>query len=286
MTKRNQGFDLLALRGRVCIVEEEPNFDFPDSQLVTESQLHSDRYLYWLEQFKWPAGVNRKLWEYLYVLNALDHYVGLGPGTRALGFGVGAERITSILAARGCRVVATDYVEAQSSALGWEARSLADLFHPDLCDRETFNRNVEFHHVDMNNVPVNLRGFDCLWSCGSLEHIGGLQNGLDFIEASLACLRPGGFAVHTTEFNLSSDSDTLDSKNLSFYRRKDIIGIAERLLSHGHHLVLNFTRGSRPADFHVDRAPYGYELSLTALHYQYVITSIGLIIRRGAVLDS
>ena len=273
---------LLAHRGRPIVVEGEPVFEAPDSQLVSEAQFYSPRFEDWRKVMGWGRGLNRKLWEYLYILHAADHYAGLGAGVRALGFGVGKEILPSILAARGCEVVCTDYVPDASQSKGWESRSLDDLVYASHCDPGLFRQRVSFRHVDMNAIPADLRGFDVLWSCGSLEHIGGIAKGAEFIARSLDCLRPGGIAVHTTEFNLSSNTATLDGDGICFFRRADIEHIAARLVREGHQVVLNFTRGTSPADQHVDKPPYNYDLSLTTLHAGFIITSIGLIIQKRA----
>lgn len=279
---------LLIRRGRPLLVNEQPCFEAPDSQLVSAAQIQSPRFEYWRRAFRMKPGLNRKLWEYLYIVNSFDYYVGLGEGVRILGFGVGRERIPAVLAARGCLVTATDYDEAGE----WAAKSMGDLLHPldsdtdpelavqEICDPETFRRNVTFLSVDMNSILPDLRDYDCLWSCGSLEHIGGLNEGLEFIESSLDCLRPGGIAVHTTEFNLSSNEHTIDTPTLSFYRRRDIEALASRLQANGHDIVLNLTRGNSVIDNHIDKAPYDYQLTMNALHGSFLITSIGLIIQK------
>lgn len=281
--------NMLVRRGRPLVVDEPSTFEAPDSQLVSEAQIRSHGFEYWRRAFRMKAGLNRKLWEYLYIANGFNHYIGLKEGVRVLGFGVGRERIPAVLAARGCHITATDYDEGGN----WTAKSIADLLQPletdtdpglaheAICDPEIFSRNVSFRNVDMNNIPADLRGYDCLWSCGSLEHIGGLDRGLDFIERSLDCLRPGGIAIHTTEFNLSSNEHTLDTPTLSFYRRQDIEALASRLQASGHHIVLNFTRGTSCVDNHVDKAPYDYSLTMNALHWNFIITSIGLIIQKN-----
>lgn len=271
---------LSALRSRALIVNEAPNFERPDSQFVSAEQICSLHFQRWCRVFGRETVFNRKIWEYLYILNTMDQFVGLRPGTRALGFGVGRERIVSLLAELGCDVVATDYSEGRDT---WPkvAQTATDLFHPDLCSEESFRSRVSLRNVDMNRIPSDLRDFDCLWSCGSLEHMGGHRNGLDFIQAAMECLRPGGIAVHTTEFNLVSDELTHQSPNLSFYRRRDIVALAERLLAEGHQIVLNFTRGDTPVDLHIDQDPVrNSTFSLTAQAGMYVITSIGLIVQK------
>jgi hypothetical protein len=126
-------------------------------------------------------------------------------------------------------------------------------------------------------VPVEWNGFDFTWSACALDHLGTLENGMTFIERSLDCLRPGGVAVHTTEFNVSSDSSTLATGSTVLYRRRDIIELTERLVSRGHRMVLNFNPGSGEIDRHVDEPPYS-DVHLKLRTADYVATSIGLIV--------
>jgi hypothetical protein len=46
-------------------------------------------------------------------------------------------------------------------------------------------------------------------------------------------LKPGGLAVHTTEFNLSSDLGTIESPDFSVYRRCDIDEFLARMATEG-----------------------------------------------------
>lgn len=281
--KLNISRSLLTARCRPIIVDGLPSFERPDSQLVTASQFYESQFATWLAEFKWSPGLNRKLWEYLYILNALDGYCGLRAPHRGLGFGVGKEQIPAIIAQRGCQLVITDYVPDPEASLGWEGKCLDDLMFEHLCPREIMEQRVGFRAVDMNVIPADLGGFDFLWSCGSLEHIGGLANGLAFVRNSMDCLKPGGIAVHTTEFTLTSETSTHDDPNICFYRRSDIEQLAQDLLAAGHLIVLNFNRGNTVADLHVDVEPFHYGLSLAAQHANHVITSIGLIIQKDGL---
>ena len=40
-----------------------------------------------------------------------------------------------------------------------------------------------------------------------------VEAGLRFLEDSLDCLKPGGVAVHTTELNLSSNEETMETEH-------------------------------------------------------------------------
>ena len=138
----------------------------------------------------------------------------LRPGRRGLGFAVGAEKLPALFAARGCEITATDLPADDERRNPWAQSGqwvgeCDALNAAGLCDPAAFRRLVSFRPVDMNHVPADLTGYDFTWSTCSFEHCGSLQLGLDFLERQMECLVPGGMAVHTTEFNLSSNDATL-----------------------------------------------------------------------------
>lgn len=249
------------------------------SQLVSASQIYEPACQRWFSKLGFTPMMDRKLWEYSYILHALDTYADTGEGSRGLAFGCGKEFITSILAAGGASITATDFVSEEPGH--WEARGFDDLYFDQYISREKFNAKVSFQHLDMNKIPDDLTGFDFCWSTGSLEHIGSHANGLAFVENAMKCLKPGGIAVHTTEFTISSATVSQDFEELSFYCRSDIEALAERLLGSGHMIVLNFERGTTVADLHVDTPPYHQGMTLCAHFRSHVITSIGLIIQKA-----
>jgi hypothetical protein len=114
------------------------------------------------------------------------------------------------------------------------------------------------------------------------EHLDSLEHGLRFIENSIHTLKVEGVAVHTTEFNLSSNLDTFETPGLSVYRKRDIESIVERLEQAGHHVEpLDFNVGTTLVDSYVDFPPYRIEPHLRLRIAEYDCTSIGLIITRG-----
>lgn len=261
------------------IVSGRPRFRLPTSQLVSASQFYETEFRELASRLSLEVVLDRKIWEYCFIVNAIETYGVTGPGTKGLAFGCGKEFIASVLAAKGSHILATDYVE---QAHNWQARGLEDLFSGVHIDRQSFERLVQFRHLDMNDIDPKLADFDFLWSTGSLEHIGGHQKGLAFVENAMRCLRPGGIAVHTTEFTITSENSGYDTPDLSFYCRQDIERLAERLMDAGHMIVLNFQRGDTVADLHVDTPPYHYGRTLCAHFSNHVISSIGLIIQKGS----
>jgi len=235
---------------------------------------------------------HRKLWEFVYVYHHLEAAGMLAPGRRGIGFGVGTEPLPAVFAARGAEVVATDAPPEIGVAAGWAATAQfaagkAALPRAGLCDEATFDRLVSFQHVDMTAIPSDLAGFDFCWSACCFEHLGSLQAGLDFVANTVEhVLKPGGIAVHTTEFNLASNDATLTTGGTVIYRRRDIEALIARLRSHGHEVAtLRIAPDSHPMDGWVDIPPYSSDGHLKLALGQFTATSIGLVIRRGTQLS-
>jgi SAM-dependent methyltransferase len=240
----------------------------------------------WCERLGHPFGLHRKFWEHCYIAQALHERGMLRPGRRGLGFGVGKEPLAACFASMGCRVVATDLAEDRAVATGWadgrqHANSLAALNEQGLCDPESFRELVSFRFVDMNAIPDDLRGFDFTWSSCSFEHVGSIDLGMRFVAEMLRRLRPGGVAVHTTEFNLSSDEETLSEGPTVLFRRRDILAMADRLAADGYRIDLDLDPGDGPADRVVDVPPYRHDPHLKLRLDRFVSTSIGLIIEKA-----
>jgi SAM-dependent methyltransferase len=266
------------------------------SQLCRSDSLLSPELLAWAQELRpaWefaaapgsPVLVNRKVWEWLFAARALEERGMLRPGRRGLVFGVGREPLAAAFAARGCEIVATDLDPVLAAARGWvetaqHAATVPDLDEHGLCDPATLAARVTLRTVDMTDIPSDLRDFDFLWSLCAFEHLGSLGTGARFVLESLRCLRPGGLAVHTTEFNLSSDDDTLTDGPTVIYRRHDIDALVGALRLAGHrHDDVDYDAGDAPADRHVDEPPYG-EPHLRLRWEGHVVTSLALVITRA-----
>jgi 2-polyprenyl-3-methyl-5-hydroxy-6-metoxy-1,4-benzoquinol methylase len=230
-----------------------------------------------------PLVVHRKLWEFCVIAQVCREH--MAPGARALGFGVGLEPLAAWFARQGASVLATDRPD---ETMEWDdthqhARGMEQLRHPGVCPDTEFEARVRFLPLDMNAIPDELcRGaFDFTWSAGSFEHIGGIDQGLEFFRRQMACLRPGGLAVHTTEYNPIAYAPTLEEHNLSLFRVQELAILAERLAVQGDRLwPLDLASGLEDADQHIDRAPYGLPHLKLALG-SFVTTSVLLVARRG-----
>lgn len=266
------------------IVTEAPHTELA-SKLCTQADIESDWFAFWAREMKTAIIYQRKLWELCYVSQALHQRGMLKPGKRGLVFGCGEEPLPSLFVKWGCSVLATDLTPQEAKLKGWldsrqHAGSLEKLKRREICPDDAALARIEHRFVDMNEIPRDLDGaFDFCWSACALEHLGSIQKGADFIENSLRTLKPGGIAVHTTEFNLR-DGDTIDNWVTVLYQQKHIEKIVERLSRKGHSVApVDFASGSGFVDGFVDLPPW----SEATMHLKLSVdgfpcTSIGLII--------
>jgi SAM-dependent methyltransferase len=199
-------------------------------------------------------------------------------GRRGCGFGVGQEPLPALFASLGCEVLATDVPrESIERAAFLEALNARKILPP-----AEFLARVGYRYVDMTNLPQNLGLFDFLWSNCALECLGGLSQGIEFVGRACRYLRPGGVAVHATEFNVSSNEETLDRGPVVLFRRRDIEQMQRRASEAGCRMAEpDFDAGSAPLELYVDRPPYGTP-HLKLAFDRFVATSFLLIIEKPA----
>jgi hypothetical protein len=239
---------------------------------------------------------HRKNLEYSWICQAFYERGLLSPGRTLLGFSVGQEALPAQFAALGCNVLATDLDTEQAAPDGWvrhghHCAAHHQLNNPGLCTPQDFWNRVGFSYHDVREPLDDLRGFDGLWSCSSLEHLDDFDAGLAFVERSMDCLKPGGLGVFTTEYNVSSNDETIFRGRAVtgggwpyvVYRRRDIEGLAERLERAGHKIApLDFDPGSGEWD----QRAYGENQhprdGLVKIFYDgFIQTSFLLIVERG-----
>ena len=272
---------------RNVIVSQRATLEQPISQMCTAAQLDEPVYIEWCRRMGEAPTRHRKQWEFAFILRALEYYGALRPDARGLGFGVGIEPLSSLFAAAGCWVTATDLAADDNRAQVWSSTdqlgaNLRQIHKPHLCDEERFFERVSYRAVDMNAIPEDLVDFDFTWSSCAYEHLGSIKAGLEFFENSLKCLKPGGIAVHTTELNLSSNNVTLDHKNTVIFRRRDFEELAERLIAAGHEVMpITFDSGDSELDRVIDLPPYSHDHHLKLLLMRWVTTSFGMVVRKG-----
>ena len=277
----------------------EPRHRGLGSKACTQGDVESPWFAHWCRELHIAPAYHRKIWEYAFLLQVLHERDMLRPGRTGLGFGCGEEPIASYLASRGVGATATDLAPDEARGRGWmetgQHTTQRDMaLRPDLVSREAFERHVDFAFVDMTDIPASLDGkYDFCWSLCAFEHLGNVEAGLRFVEQSMRSLRPGGVAVHTTEFNFLCTDDTIDEGSTVLFLAKHFAGLAARLERAGHRVgTLDLDVGDGVVDRYVDVPPYEWnpvpqarwntgtvhlKLSLGA----YPTTSFGLVVEKG-----
>lgn len=231
-----------------------------------------------------PFQMHRKLWEFAYIDYQLDRAGALKKGATGLCFGVGREKLPALFAAQGCLITATDApheVGKNWTDSGEFADNLQSLNFEEILSRELFLDLVNYRTCDMNNIDSDLIEYDFCWSACCLEHLGSLRAGLDFILNSLNTIRIGGVAVHTTELNLSSNTQTVDNAPTVLYRRKDLEEFVSEVRNLGHEINdIIIQPLATPIDHHVDMPPYTHNPHLKLMIEKFVTTSVGLVVTR------
>ena len=260
-------------------------------RLATVDEMHTDE----ASRILWDADRSknrhhRKQWEFIFIVRALLAAGVLGPGRRGLVFAAGREPLISYFASRGAHITATDMDPGRAVTAGWattnqHSKTLDDLYRPHLLSREDFEQRVRFSVADMNELNTSWYGkYDFVWSTCSLEHVGSIALGKLFALKSMNLLKPGGVAIHTTEFTLSSNEDTLSSGSTVLWRRKDVEELVQDLKGFGFATRgVCFSSGRHPADQQIDVPIHGKYNATNHMKLQlanHIITSVGWVARR------
>jgi len=283
------GLYYAALHGGVESLRGGPAALGLQSGLCRQLHFGTDEFRYWIGALGQIPSMHRKQWEYFYIAQVLFEQGMLAPGKKGLAFAVGREALPALFARYGCAILATDLEEEAARASGWvhtgqHSNRIEHLFYEDVCPRETFFSSVRYQNLNMNEIPDDLSGkFDFCWSSCAFEHLGSLKHGLTFVERSIDTLVPGGVAVHTTEFNLSSNDETVETASVSIFRRRDMEELAARLTAAGHDVSpFDWSSGPGFAETVIDVPPYKGNPHLKLQIEQYDCTSVGIIVRKKA----
>jgi hypothetical protein len=234
-----------------------------------------------------PPIFNRKMWEWTFIIHKLQEAGMLVEGKRGIAFGVGKEKLPALFCSLGASIVATDAPDDIGLIAGWNAgnqysNSLEQLRYREIVSDEVFDLRVTHRSCDMNAISSDLVDFDFTWSSCCFEHLGSLEAGIQFVINSVEkTLKVGGVACHTTEFNLSSEDETMEEGPTVIYRRKDIVELVNRLRARGHDVEpFIMAPDSHFLDFYVDAPPFGSNPHFKLLLGKYVATSVGVVVRR------
>lgn len=234
-----------------------------------------------------PERIHRKIWEFAAICQVwVGRFGHLRRPVKCLGFGCGKEPIPAWLANRHSKVIVTDapYDNANWTDTNQRAVNLNELPWLGICRSDLFADNIDFRQVDMNHIPDDLlQGqFDFTWSCGSFEHIGGIDASIAFFCQQMQTLKPGGIAAHTTEFNPIDSDETLDESNLCLFRERDLRRLELALTAQGDRLwPLDLVSGTTEADEIVDVSPYENDVHLSIKVGDWTTTSVLLVAEKG-----
>ncbi|HTE57612.1 MAG TPA: hypothetical protein VK694_02625 [Verrucomicrobiae bacterium] len=246
------------------------------SHTLVTKDFDSDWYKRWAKELKQDkhnldnhALRANKFWQNAALVQALWERLDFSRSDLSgVGFGVGQERLPALFAHYGVQVMATDQDFTTAKAKHWKQHELAEsaqsLNRLGICDPKKFKEMVSYMPIDMTKISKKLAGkYDFVWSNCALGHLGSIDAGLDFIENSLDCLKPGGMAVHTTEINVLSNTKTVDAGSTVIFRLRDIQRLQNRLVRKGYRVSpLRFTLGTRAQDSRVSLRPqYGNDYS-------------------------
>ena len=256
------------------------------TELCKAQDFHTGWYKRWCAEMNEKPRFHRKQWEFVYNMQALWERGCIGPGKKGLVFAVGTEPAPSIFAKYGCEILATDIFPQKGIEKGWTTDNqlcfgLESLNTRMLCEEAVFLEKVKYRAVDMNEIPDDLEEFDFNWSSCSFEHLGSIEKGLNFLKNQLKTIKPGGWAVHTTEFNVSSNDETQDNNDTVIFRYRDIERLIKELRQSGHFVEdPDYSLGGMPEDFQVDTIPHQQDIHLKLQIDRFVVTSLGLIIQK------
>lgn len=232
---------------------------------------------------------HRKLWELVYISQGLYERNLLRSGKRGISFGTGEECLPDLFASMGCEITATDLDPTEEMAKGWidtnqnAAGDKEKLRKRHFCNDKDFDERVKVEYVNMNAIPDKYNGkYDFCWSACALEHIGSIKKGCEFIKNSLNVLKPGGYAIHTTEYNLFSNDATIDENGLCLFRKKDIEKLINELMKDGYEVSpMDWFIGDNIVDSFIDIPPSNRKkMHLRLLIDKYPCTSIGIVIKK------
>jgi hypothetical protein len=262
------------------------------AKACTEEDLRSEWAAHWSQEMQMPVTYQRKCWELCYVSQVLYNEGKLQQGARGLGFACADEPLPSLFAKYGVRVLATDFEPGRAEGQAWRNGGLnpfAKLRRTEICRDEARLASIETRHIDLRKIPPDLHGqFDFCWSIGVVEHLGSIENGLQFVENSILTLKPGGISIHITEFNVH-DEDTVDNWPTVFFQKRHFLDLAERLKQRG--LIVyefDFDTGKGILDGFVDLPPFfdaNHPLQNAHAHLKlsidgFVCTSFGLVVKK------
>jgi len=242
----------------------------PVTQIATADQLREPVAGGWMARLRPKGTSGPEHWRKVYTLQALRRYGMLEPGAVGLGFERSASGMPAALAALGTKVVAA--FPSRPGAQPKPASLKRDLADRAPCSKAVFEDNVSARVVPWRRLPPDLANFDFLWSSRVNEMLFSVAAAAQFVEDAMACLRPGGLAVHTFGYDLAPSGRKIPSTERVLLQQGDVERIALLLVSRGHEV----------AQFKIDASD---AILAPASHGVERRTLAGIIARRARLPD-
>lgn len=145
--------------------------------------------------------LTRKWWEWDYISACVDE-LNISNDALVVGLGAGHEPLMHHFTNRFHKVVATDLY---SSETNWAEAKFGNLKEVKDSSPIPFKKDrLDVLNADMRSVPMDAGTVDLIWSCSSIEHIYCFKDFVGVFKEISRLLKPGGYAVLTTEFCLGS----------------------------------------------------------------------------------
>jgi hypothetical protein len=212
-----------------------PSLADPVTQVATGDQLREAAAGVWMARLRPKGTSGPEHWRKVYTLQALRRYGMLEEGALGLGFERSASGIPAALAAMGTKVVAAFPI--RSGTQPKPAALKRDLADRAPCSAAAFEANVSARVASWRRIPADLVNFDFLWSARANEILFSVAATAKFVEQAMACLRPGGLAVHTFSYDLTPSGRKTPSTERILLQQGDIERIALLLVSRGHEVA-------------------------------------------------
>ena len=212
-----------------------PSLVDPVTQVATNAQLREPVAGGWISRLRPQGRSGPEHWRKIYTLQVLRRYGMLEQGATGVGFERAPSGMPAALAAMGTRIVAA--FPTLPGAQPKPAKLKRDLADRAPCSKSAFEENVSTRIASWRRIPEDLVNFDFLWSARANETLYSVAAAARFVEDAMACLRPGGIAVHTFSYDLAPGGRATPSTERVMLQQGDVERIALLLVSRGHEVA-------------------------------------------------
>jgi SAM-dependent methyltransferase len=149
-----------------------------------------------------------KVWEVTMCVRGLREFGAMHGNAEILGVGAGEELTVFYLTRHVRRVFATDIYGDAKQWSETAKRSMTLAPGLSVPDGYPWNpKRLVVQHMDALGLQYENESFDGIFSCGSIEHFGTLENIAQAAREMGRVLKPGGILTLATEFRISGPSD-------------------------------------------------------------------------------